>query len=56
MNSDIIAAKIAQPWRLDPTIRPKTLVSDAGMIRIMNIRKKFVIVFEFSNGCAALTL
>ena len=55
-NSDIIAAKIAQPCRRLPTIRPYVDVSAAGIARISSISTKLESHVGFSNGCAELTL
>ncbi len=49
-------AKIAQPWRWLPTMRPKTLVSAAPMAKIETIWIRFEIASGFSKGCAALAL
>ena len=51
-----MAAKIAQPWRWSPTMRPKTLVSAALIEKISTISTKLVIAFGFSNGWAELAL
>ena len=40
-NSTPMAAKIAQPWRWLPTMRPKTLVSAAPIAKIDTIWTKF---------------
>ena len=55
-NSTPIAARIAQPWRVFPIMRPKTLVSAAPIAKIETIWTKFESAFGFSNGCAALAL
>ncbi len=51
-----IAAKIAAPWRREPTIRPYVAVSETGITRMRNSSTKFEIAFGFSNGIAELTL
>ena len=51
-----IVAKIAQPWRREPTIRPKVAVRAAGMLRIMSTCRRFVKEVGFSSGWAELTL
>src|SRR5271169_5541675 len=55
-NSTPMAAKIAQPWRSLPTMRPNTLVSAAPMAKIEIICTKFESAVGFSNGWAALAL
>src|SRR5882724_10633286 len=56
MNSTPITARIAQPWRWLPTMRPNTLVSAAPSAKIEIICTKFDSAVGFSNGCAALAL
>ena len=56
MNSTPIAARIAQPWRWSPTMRPNTLVRPAPIAKIETICTKFESAVGFSNGCAALAL
>ncbi len=56
MNSTPITARIAQPWRWLPTMRPNTLVSAAPIAKIEIICTKFDSAVGFSNGCAALAL
>ena len=51
-----MAAKIAQPWRWLPTMRPNTLVSAAPIAKIESIWTKLDSAVGFSNGCAALAL
>ena len=43
-----MTAKIAQPWRSLPTIRPNTLVSAAPIEKIRTIWTKLVSAFGFS--------
>ena len=52
----VIAARIAQPWRGSPTMRPKTRHSAAGSSSIEIIRAKFVAGVGFSKGCAEFAL
>lgn len=56
MNRLPIAARIAQPWRGLPTMRPKTLVRAAPMAKIDTIWIRFDKASGFSNGWAELTL
>ena len=51
-----MVAKIAQPWRWLPTMRPKTLVSAAPSAKIETIWMKLEMASGFSNGCAELAL
>ena len=51
-----IVTKIAQPWRADPTIRPKVAVSAAGIRRMKRTSTKFESAVGFSNGIDELTL
>ena len=51
MNSTPITARIAQPWRWLPTMRPNTLVSAAPSAKIEIICTKFDSAVGFSNGC-----
>ena len=51
-----MAAKIAQPWRSSPTMRPNTLVSAAPKAKIDTISTRLVSALGFSNGCAELAL
>ena len=51
-----MTAKIAQPWRWSPTMRPNTLVSAAPIEKISTIWTRLVSAFGFSNGCAELAL
>ncbi|GJE68796.1 hypothetical protein CHKEEEPN_0315 [Methylorubrum podarium] len=51
-----MAARIAQPWRSSPTMRPKTLVRAAPRAKIETIWTKFASAVGFSNGWAALAL
>ena len=55
-EQDAIAAKIAQPCRRLPTMRPYVAVSPAGISRISSISRKFESPVGFSNGSAELTL
>src|SRR5579871_3415576 len=55
-NSTPITARIAQPWRWLPTMRPNTLVSAAPSAKIEIICTKFDSAVGFSKGCAALAL
>ena len=50
MNSTPITARIAQPWRWLPTMRPNTLVSAAPSAKIEIICTKFDSAVGFSNG------
>ena len=52
----IIAAKIAQPSRILPTIFPKVYVRAAGIPRISSSSRKFASAVPPSKGCAELTL
>ena len=56
MNKMPMTARMAQPWRWFPTMRPNTLVSEAPMAKIEIICTKFDSAVGFSNGCAALAL
>ena len=56
MNITNIVAKIAIPWRREPTMRPYMKTSAAGMTSTSSISKKLVKPLGFSNGCAELTL
>ena len=56
MNSTPMTARMAQPWRWLPTMRPNTLVSAAPSAKIEMICTKFDSAVGFSNGCAALAL
>src|SRR5258706_12029021 len=56
MNSTPITARIAQPWRWLPTMRPNTLVRAAPSAKIEIMCTKFDNAAGFSNGCAALAL
>ena len=56
MNSTPMTARMAQPWRWLPTMRPNTLVSAAPIAKIEIICTKFDSAVGFSNGCAALAL
>ena len=47
-------AKIAQPWRWLPTMRPNMLVSAAPIEKISTIWIRLVSALGFSNGCAEL--
>ncbi len=49
-------ARIAQPWRWLPTMRPKTLVSAAPTAKIDTIWIRLEMASGFSNGWAELTL
>ena len=52
----IIAARIAQPWRVLPTALPKHQVRPTPIDRIERIWTKSVSAVGFSNGCAELAL
>src|SRR5439155_22098632 len=56
MNSTAMTARMAQPWRWLPTMRPNTLVRAAPMAKIEIICTKFDSAVGFSNGCEALAL
>src|SRR6516165_9801294 len=49
-NSTPITARIAQPWRWLPTMRPNTLVSAAPSTKIEIICTKFDNAVGFSKG------
>ena len=51
-----IAAKIAQPWRRSPAMRPNVAVSANGMTRMRSFSSQFVSGVGFSNGWAELAL
>ena len=51
-----IAATIASPWRLSPTMRPKTRGRENGISPSRKISSQFVQAVGFSNGWAELTL
>ncbi len=55
-QSTNIAAKIAQPCRWFPTIRPNAYVSANGISSSASIWTRFVNPVGFSNGCAELAL
>ena len=55
-NITSIAARIAQPWRVLPTARPKVCVRPTPISRIDSIWTKLVSAPGFSNGCAELAL
>ena len=56
MKNTAIAARIAHPCRIWPTIRPKAKTVETGMSKIAQISRKLVQALGFSNGCAALAL
>ena len=55
-QSTNIAAKIAQPCRWFPTIRPNAYVRANGISSSASIWTRFVNPEGFSNGCAELAL
>ncbi len=56
MKSKLIAAKIAQPWRMSLIMCPKVKQNAAPMSRIEMTSRKLENGVGFSNGCAELTL
>ena len=55
-NSRPIVARIVQPWRSSPTMRPNTRHSAAGMRKIASICNRLLAAEGFSNGWAELAL
>ena len=51
-----ITARIAQPWRLSPSILPKVRGRANGISSSSTISSRFVNAFGFSNGCAEFAL
>ena len=51
-----MAARIAQPCRSSPTVRPNTLVRPTPRTKIETISTKLARGVGFSNGCAELAL
>ena len=56
MKKTAIAAKIARPWRMSPTTRPKARTEATGISSSAQISRMLVQALGFSNGCAELAL
>ena len=51
-----ITERIAQPWRLSPSILPNVRGSANGISSSRQISSRFVNALGFSNGCAEFAL